>query len=702
MRIVLVLLAPALVIGLLEGGLRLLNYGHPTSFWIESRDDGTYLSNQDFGIRFLGRALNRPVVASVLSRTKPENTYRIFVFGGSAAWGTPDEAFSFARVLEAMLIDRFTGTRFEVINTAMGAINSHVVYQIARDCRGLEGDLYIVYMGNNEVVGPYGPGTVFMGYNPTPSVIRMSASLRATRSGQVLADILGGRRGPKEWRGMAMFLENRVTAGDPRLEGTYESFRINLHDICREANRAGAKVILSTVITNLKDLSPFASVNRLGMPADERKRWDKLYAEGTRFHRDGRHAEALHRYGVAATIDDTFAELHFRMGSCFLTLEQLDRARAHFTRARDLDALRFRADSRINDIIREAATELRSHDVHLVDAARTVSGESAPGGIPGTELLYEHVHLRFEGNYELAAAMYRQVVPLLPPSVRGNTVAGADPPSLERCATLLVLTPYARFRNVERMLHITGRPPFREEHRARDLAAIETLRAQITPTLLADAARAYRERLKARPADLLLRRRYAALEAYRGRFESAAEQTALGLQRYPHDLFGPRHNLGNVLKSQGRFEEAVEQYTEALRLRPDHVEARCSLASVLAHLGRYNEAVTHYEGASRAQPGYVLARNGLAWMLATCPDAGVRDGQRAVGLARRLSEETGHKIPVILSTLAAAHAETGNYGDAARWQERAVQLAPSHLKDTFGQYLKLYMSGRPYRDIPKQ
>lgn len=95
-------------------------------------------------------------------------------------------AFGLNRILESLLENRYPDLKFEVINAAMTAINSHVVLPIARECASRNEDLWIVYMGNNEVVGPYGPGSVFGASVPGLSFIRTSLALRATRSGQVI------------------------------------------------------------------------------------------------------------------------------------------------------------------------------------------------------------------------------------------------------------------------------------------------------------------------------------------------------------------------------------------------------------------------------------------------------------------------------------------------------------------------------------
>ena len=79
----------------------------------------------------------------------------------SAAMGDPEPAFGASRYMETLLRDRFAKTDFEVVNVAFTAINSHVILPLARECAGHEGDLWIIYMGNNEMVGPFGAATVF-------------------------------------------------------------------------------------------------------------------------------------------------------------------------------------------------------------------------------------------------------------------------------------------------------------------------------------------------------------------------------------------------------------------------------------------------------------------------------------------------------------------------------------------------------------
>ena len=135
-------------------------YGYPTSFFLGPDERGFHFSNVQFGWRFFPRQLARKPEPCLLPPRSPDTT-RIFILGESAALGMPNPAFSFGRILEVMLHERYPGCRFEIVNTSMTAINSHAILEIAKDCSSQGGDLFVIYMGNNEVVGPYGPGTVF-------------------------------------------------------------------------------------------------------------------------------------------------------------------------------------------------------------------------------------------------------------------------------------------------------------------------------------------------------------------------------------------------------------------------------------------------------------------------------------------------------------------------------------------------------------
>ncbi len=383
---------------------------------------------------------------------KAAGTYRIFVLGESAAMGDPDPAYGFSRFLEVMLRERFPGMNFEVVNTGSVAINSHVLLPIAEGLANQKPDLFIIYSGNNEVVGPYGPGTALTTSAMSLPIVRASIFVRSTRIGQLLTRVGTQKR---EWGGMEMFLDKQVRASSPLMQSAYANFERNLRDTVEVARKSGARVIVSTVATNLKDCGPFASLHRDGLTADELKSWEALVQQGVGLENARAHSEALQKYQAAAKIDGDYADLEFRTGQAFLGMGDFAAAKQHFVRARDLDTLRFRADSRINEINRRVAG---AAGAELVDA-ETILSQQSPNGVLGSELVYEHVHMTPEGNYSLARAMFLQIASKLV-SQSGHAMQDADVPSLAECEHLLALTPHDRLRMTTEMLQRLERPPF--------------------------------------------------------------------------------------------------------------------------------------------------------------------------------------------------------------------------------------------------
>ncbi len=268
-RLLALVLVPLVILTLLEISLRVAGFGYPTAFLLPSsnHDQKTLVQNNAFGWRFFGKRKSRTPAAISILRDKPSGVIRIFVFGESAAFGDPQPAFGLPRVLQATLSLRHPETKFEVVNAAMTAINSHVILPIARDCARAGGDIWVIYMGNNEFVGPFGAGTVFGSQTLPLPLIRASLALKQTRIGQMMSAALEPRTpaDKSEWGGMEMFLDQQVRDGDPKITGVYRNFESNLGDIIRAGHASGAGVVVSTVAVNLKDCAPFASQSRAGL-----------------------------------------------------------------------------------------------------------------------------------------------------------------------------------------------------------------------------------------------------------------------------------------------------------------------------------------------------------------------------------------------------------------------------------------------------
>src|SRR5579864_8913270 len=236
---------PVLLLAVIEAGLHLFGVGFATDLTVPCTVQGQPAAcyNLFFPAPFFPPGIIKTPQAYAIPAEKPQGTFRIFVLGESAAMGDPDPAYAFSRYLEVMLRQRFPSMKFEVVNTGSVAINSHVLLPIAKGLAQQKPDLFIIYSGNNEVVGPYGPGTALTASGMSLSVVRGSIFVHSTRIGQLLTKV-GTQK--KEWGGMEMFLDKHVRESSLLMSYAYANFEQNLRDTVAVARSSGARVIVST------------------------------------------------------------------------------------------------------------------------------------------------------------------------------------------------------------------------------------------------------------------------------------------------------------------------------------------------------------------------------------------------------------------------------------------------------------------------
>lgn len=162
---------------------------------------------------------------------------------------------------------------------------------------------------------------------------------------------------------------------------------------------------------------------------------------------------------------------------------------------------------------------------------------------------------------------------------------------------------------------------------------------------------------------------------------------------------------GYVATLRHRYTEAVNYYDRALTLLADSNRvARSKLyvdrATAQALSGSYHGARGDLEKAIALDKANILAHNNYAWLLATCPDRTVRDGQRAVQYARGASETLKHGSSMVLDTLAAAEAEIGDFRSAVKDEKRALSLAKGD-RSIYHQHLESYINASPVREAPE-
>jgi lysophospholipase L1-like esterase len=366
LRVLAASVAVSLVVFLLgETVLRVAGIGWSGRFFVEN-PDGTTVSNPRFGRLFYPEELLRGAYPAKFATRKPEGVFRVFVLGESAVAGTPEPAFSLTRALQVLLQQACPDETFEVINAGVTAMNSHGVRLIAHELVRYEPDAVIVYLGNNEVVGPFGPGSILGGGTTPNALVRPLLWFRSTRIGQIIqsmADSIQRSRRPEIWRGMDMFAESTVAQDADSLDLAYENFAANLRDIASILRKKRVPTLLCSVASNLVDCPPLGpgDVASLGSAHHVFEQARRKFAEGD------------------------------RSGAMEL-----------FRAARDKDTLRFRADSRINDTVRQIASESGCDFADLEKTVGDMQGERFPEEYP---LFFEHVHLTFEGNVFVASVM---------------------------------------------------------------------------------------------------------------------------------------------------------------------------------------------------------------------------------------------------------------------------------------------------------
>ncbi len=189
-----------------------------------------------------------------------------------------------------------------------------------------------------------------------------------------------------------------------------------------------------------------------------------------------------------------------------------------------------------------------------------------------------------------------------------------------------------------------------------------------------EAAKQFEEALRVHPDYVPALLQFGVLHARQRNVDEAAKLLSEAVRLQPDNPLA--HNyLGNALSQQSHAEEAAAQFEMALRLKPDFALAHNNLAITCKKLGRNADAISHYQAAIQLEPNFLEPLNNLAWTLATAPDASLRNGREAVVLAARACELTRYQKPLPLATMAAACAETGRFGDALVFAERAQQLS---------------------------
>ena len=617
-RILVVLGLPLVALVVLELVLRCLSYGYSTSFLIPTgRKPGELRENPLFGRRFFPAEMARAPLPFLVEEAKPANSLRVLVLGESAARGEPEPAYSFSRILGTLLQDQFPSKQVEVVNAAVTAINSHAILPIARDCARLRPDVCVIYMGNNEVMGPFGPGTVFGDRVTNLRLLRASLALKSSRIGQLLDQArtsLSKQNAPRSWEGLEMFMQKAIHPRDQRLESVYQCFEKNLRDILSECRSMSPQTLLCTVGVNLKDSSPFGSMHPPGFPPEQAKRFEELMAAAEKQVTSTNRTDAIPLLRDAARIDPDYAEVPFQLGLALLAVGQKAEARKQLQLACDLDALRFRTDSRLNQVIRKVGGAEKSK-VELVDIDALLSSRNL-SGVPGDEEFFEYVHLNFEGNYRVASALAERIAQQVSPLPLGSSRSWL---SQEASGERLGFTEWNKLEIAKNLRARLSQAPFktqssgpRHDRALRD--EITKLQPTRRPEMFDSLTAQYQTAITRAPKDSTLQDQYARLAAGFNRIPEASNAWQQVIAATPHHFLA-WYRLGTLLDQKNTVVAAEPFLQKAISLRPEIPEGHLELGNCYAAQKKYADADRCYQEAIRLRPGSPDGRTAWANML---------------------------------------------------------------------------------------
>lgn len=594
------LVLPALLLGLAELACRVAGIGYPTSLFIRDKmPDGQACLriNYQAARRFFPGNLARRPLPEVMPAVKPAKRLRIFVLGESAARGEKLADFSFTRMLEAALNRGHSEQVAEVINTGIPAINSWVLREFGKEIIDYQPDALVIYAGHNEFIGPYGPASVFgLAKNRSAVLTGIWASslriIQSLKSDQLPTELAKG------WQGLEMFLKNSISADSAAVKECLANWQANMSDILKLAQERKIPVIWCRVPVNRKDCPPFISDTTGISQAD----LEKLKILGEKIN-EGDSSASSQLVGELYKSADTHALFNYLTGVLLLEAGQIESAQAKFKRAVDLDCFRVRTTDSFNT---EAEKLAKNFGAITADVER-VFAENSDHGIIGSELVYDHVHLTERGHYLVARSVFNA---LKQAKLRNNEIFPEKFPLEAEVLTMLGYTSADAVANLEHIISSMSRPPFTMQygHKQRLAALSETLAGMqqqndrnkdIETTKAAHEQRFYDHRTALRMAMLMNEQPQAA---------AALFEKTLKLNPFNIDAL---NNLASLKIQQNQLAAAETLLNRSLELAPGFAQAYFNLGLVAAARKDVNLAASHYKTAVAADPAMFLALRNL-------------------------------------------------------------------------------------------
>jgi tetratricopeptide (TPR) repeat protein len=585
---------------------------------------------------------------------KPSGTRRVFCLGGSTTYGRPyDDATSFSAYLRELLPSAAPDSRWEVINAGGVSYAGYRVAALMEELAQYEPDLFVVYTGHNEFLEERTYGEL----RDKPAALLETASLLGrTRTYTLMRSLLAPKPPPKS-RAM---LPGEVDAALDRSVGpssyhrddklhaqVLAHFELNLARMARIARDCGAKIVFVVPAANLKDCSPFKSEHAAGLSDAELARWNAQYEAAQSLADEGQWDEALAKYEAAATIDERFADLQFRLGGVLLALNRPVEAGPHFERAVDEDVCPLRAPRSFRQAVRDLCTE---HNIPLIDFELIVKNDCLAHhghNIPGNEYFLDHVHPTLDGHKLLALHILSEMreADVFPGMQQptGDEVEQAErriQARIDRRAHAIAE------RNLAKVLNWAGK---HEEAGRLAIKSLEVLPDDPESLVIGgawlkshgrldEAIEHLQRAVEQMPDYPSARQLLGAFLVEVERYDEAREQFLAVAKQHPQDAEAWQM-VGAILAEREQYADALPYYEQALKLAPNDANLHYNYGLVLFRLGRHADAEDHFRTAIKQNAGDLEARYQLAQLLIETN----RTDQARSDLRELLRRDPGHQ-----------------------------------------------------------
>ncbi len=404
---IILILLPFIILILLELLLRIGGFGSDVPLFIESQQFKNYYQpNPNIIQRYFPNPELAPNVSpdtEFFKKEKPLDSFRIIIQGGSTAAGFPYGRWG---SIKGMLDQRFKrlypNRNIEIINTAISAVNSYTLLDFVDEIIEQQPDLVLIYAGHNEYLGLMGVGSAFASRGGRAATL-LYLKLKSLRLYQLLERIFYSGRIPTdegvETRTLMSQIarEKNIPFDSEMYQLGKQQFSENLSLILQKYHQHNIPVMVSTLISNEKDQAPFSSINSSVNSTD----WETYRLNSAQYPDSININQLKQQFESSNTAGDAY-----KVAVNYYTAGESVLAKSYFQKARDLDLLRFRAPTEFNQIINGVAEQ---YQVTVVDTERYFIANSDQG-IPGHELVLEHLHPNAVGYFYLAEAFSDAII----------------------------------------------------------------------------------------------------------------------------------------------------------------------------------------------------------------------------------------------------------------------------------------------------